>query len=195
MPATTVSARIDSDLKARAEAIMDAIGISHSAAINALYSQIVLRRGMPFELKIPDGEYGENGRALQAQSVVGPLGSEGAAPAGERRLEAGERPLAEQPSGRVLAFSEIRRHVRDLARTYGLQRASLFGSYARGDATADSDVDILVEKGEARGLALGGFQDDLSRVLGKDVDVVSASGASPTFLQRIAEDEVVLYER
>lgn len=50
---TTVSARIDKELKENAENILSKLGISSSSAIQMLYSQIVLQRGIPFELKLP----------------------------------------------------------------------------------------------------------------------------------------------
>lgn len=48
-----VYARIDTNLKKNAENILSQLGISPSGAIQMLYSQIVLRKGMPFELKLP----------------------------------------------------------------------------------------------------------------------------------------------
>lgn len=51
--AATVQARIEAKLKKQADSILKKIGISASQAINALYAQIVLRKGIPFELKIP----------------------------------------------------------------------------------------------------------------------------------------------
>ncbi len=53
---TTVSARMDIKLKKEAENVLNQLGISHSAAINALYSQIVLQRGLPFNLQLPGGK-------------------------------------------------------------------------------------------------------------------------------------------
>ena len=52
--ATTIQARIEPELKATADVILKKIGITASQAINALYAQIVMRKGMPFELKIPN---------------------------------------------------------------------------------------------------------------------------------------------
>lgn len=48
-----VYARIDSGLKENAESILQQLGISPSSAIQMLYSQIVLTRGLPLELKLP----------------------------------------------------------------------------------------------------------------------------------------------
>ena len=81
-----------------------------------------------------------------------------------------------------------------LGREYGAAKVSLFGSYARGDATAESDVDILLEKGDIHGMQVLDFQEALSKKLGRNVDVVTTAGASEQFLEKIREDEVVLYE-
>ena len=50
---TAVYARIDSSLKKRAETILQQLGISPSSAIQMLYSQIVLTRGLPLDLHLP----------------------------------------------------------------------------------------------------------------------------------------------
>ena len=46
-------ARIEPDVKEKAENILATLGISASGAINLFYKQIILQRGLPFELKIP----------------------------------------------------------------------------------------------------------------------------------------------
>jgi len=48
-----VYARIDTNLKENAESILNQLGITSSSAIQMLYSQIVLQKGMPFELRLP----------------------------------------------------------------------------------------------------------------------------------------------
>lgn len=45
--------RIEPALKEQAEQILDALGIAPSSAINMFYKQIVMQRGLPFEVKIP----------------------------------------------------------------------------------------------------------------------------------------------
>ena len=50
---SAVYARIDSGLKESAESILQQLGISPSSAIQMLYSQIVLTRGMPLDLHLP----------------------------------------------------------------------------------------------------------------------------------------------
>ena len=50
---SAVYARIDTNLKDSAEEILSQLGISPSSAIQMLYSQIVLKKGMPFDLRLP----------------------------------------------------------------------------------------------------------------------------------------------
>lgn len=50
---SAVYARIDTNLKDNAEAILNQLGITPSSAIQMLYSQIVLNKGIPFALKLP----------------------------------------------------------------------------------------------------------------------------------------------
>lgn len=61
---------------------------------------------------------------------------------------------------------------------YGAVNPRLFGSVARGDATGNSDVDLLVDLLPARGnelLRVAGIAEELSEVLGVRVDVVSTT--------------------
>lgn len=51
---TIVRARIDESLKQEAEAILRQLGLTTSQAINLYFSQIILHRGMPFDVRLPD---------------------------------------------------------------------------------------------------------------------------------------------
>ena len=53
---SVVYARIDSDLKENAEGILSQLGITPSSAIQMFYSQILLNKGVPFELKLPEAK-------------------------------------------------------------------------------------------------------------------------------------------
>ena len=46
-------ARIEPDIKEQAESILDALGLTVSAAINMFYKQIIYNNGIPFEVKLP----------------------------------------------------------------------------------------------------------------------------------------------
>ena len=93
-------------------------------------------------------------------------------------------------------YKRIARLTAPIAAAYGVKSLSLFGSYARGEATENSDVDLLLDRGSGlHGWEIGGLYMDLSEALGKDLDLVTLSGADEDFLRRIRQDEVVLYEQ
>ncbi len=82
----------------------------------------------------------------------------------------------------------------ELAQKYGAQRIYLFGSYARGDMTETSDIDLRIDKGQIRGLQLAGLLLDLEEALGIPVDLIPTSSLDANFLSAIHESEVLLYE-
>ncbi len=61
----------------------------------------------------------------------------------------------------------------ELERRFGVVRIGVFGSVARGEEDADSDVDVLVELEEPIGWELVDLQDRLEEVLGRRVDLVT----------------------
>ena len=72
---------------------------------------------------------------------------------------------------------------------------ALFGSFARGDDTKKSDVDLVVRFSEPIGLfKLSGMQLNLSKKLKRHVDIVTEKSISPTFKRNIFEDLKILYE-
>lgn len=89
---------------------------------------------------------------------------------------------------------EIKEIVSALAAQYGVDRIYLFGSYARGDADKDSDIDLRIDKGAIRGLQLGGLAADLEDALGIPVDLNPTGSLDSKFLDSISDDEVLLYE-
>lgn len=91
-------------------------------------------------------------------------------------------------------IDEIREIVAALAARYGADRIYLFGSYARGDANKDSDIDLRIDKGAIRGLQMGGLAADLEDALGIPVDLVPTGSLDNKFLNSISDDEVLLYE-
>ncbi|MBR1561378.1 MAG: nucleotidyltransferase domain-containing protein [Clostridia bacterium] len=93
------------------------------------------------------------------------------------------------------SIEEIRERSVPVARKYGVRRLGLFGSYARGEADDDSDLDFVINKGKMRGLfEYMGFVLELEDLFGCHVDVVTDGIEDRDFLDRIRKDEVVLYE-
>jgi predicted nucleotidyltransferase len=94
----------------------------------------------------------------------------------------------------VTSFEEILSTLREqhalLRGRYPIHRLALFGSWARGDAREDSDVDVLVEVDPSIGLRFVDLGEELERALGRRVDLVSRRAIKPSLWQRI-EPELI----
>ncbi|MBQ6776154.1 MAG: nucleotidyltransferase domain-containing protein [Synergistaceae bacterium] len=91
-------------------------------------------------------------------------------------------------------ISEIEEKVIPVAKLYGVARVSVFGSYARGEADDASDVDILIHKGNLNGLIdYFSFVQELEKIFGCHVDVVTSGIDDKKFLDKIEREEILLY--
>ncbi len=84
----------------------------------------------------------------------------------------------------------------DLCRRFRVRRLAVFGSALRAELRPESDLDILVEfEPEARvGLRFITLQTELSSLLGRRVDLLTAGFLSPHLRPRVLEEAVPLYE-
>jgi len=77
-------------------------------------------------------------------------------------------------------------------------RAWLFGSYSRGDETADSDIDIFVDYDKSSKLSLlkiCGMMTDLEDLLGKRIDLVENGRLKDFAVSSANNDKILIYER
>jgi predicted nucleotidyltransferase len=90
-------------------------------------------------------------------------------------------------------IGQLQRMQPDLYRRYPIRQMGVFGSYARGEQTESSDVDIVVDVGDGIGLIeLAGLQQDLSDALGAKVDLVVKDALKRRVGQRILSEAVML---
>ena len=86
-----------------------------------------------------------------------------------------------------------REELLSLAHRRGITSVRVFGSMARDEARADSDVDLLVTLAPGTSaLALGGLLLDAQDLLGRHVDVVTAASTHPALRDRVLADAVAL---
>ncbi|TAK35478.1 MAG: nucleotidyltransferase [Chloroflexota bacterium] len=86
-----------------------------------------------------------------------------------------------------------REDILQTAARYGAHDVRVFGSLARGDADAASDIDFLVELDPDRSLLdLGGLQFELEALLGCRVDVVTMRGLKSRIRERVLREAVLL---
>jgi uncharacterized protein len=88
--------------------------------------------------------------------------------------------------------------IATVCRTHHVGRLSLFGSAARGEAGAESDLDFIVDfEPDARPtlLTLIGLQHDLEDLTGRKVDVVTRKGLKPLIRERVLAEARAVYAR
>jgi uncharacterized protein len=91
------------------------------------------------------------------------------------------------------ALQAQRAKILELAARHGVRNVRVFGSIARGDASATSDIDLLVDVEPARTLLdVIAFEQDLEELLGRSVDVLTDGGLSPYLRQRILAEAAAL---
>ena len=83
-----------------------------------------------------------------------------------------------------------------LLKTYGVEEIGVFGSFARGDQNAESDIDIAVELNHEKvpvGLfEFAGMKFYLEDLLGRKADLVTKSGIKPLIKDRILSQLVIV---
>lgn len=93
----------------------------------------------------------------------------------------------------VYTLDQLRSIIVPLVEERGMLSASLFGSYARGEATPESDIDLVVDKGPARYLALCGLSGAVYDATGKLPDVYDISQLEPgPFRDEVLREAVAL---
>ena len=88
--------------------------------------------------------------------------------------------------------------IADYLKTQPVLKAWLFGSFARGEETPLSDVDLLVEFDKDCQMGLFGFlriKNDLEDLVGRDVDLVEEGTLRSYALDNVNRDKKLIYER
>lgn len=86
------------------------------------------------------------------------------------------------------ALEKLSAYKGELVLRYPISRLGVFGSIVRGEATPDSDVDILVEFSAPVGLEFVDLAEELEEILGHRVDLVSRDAIKPRVWPYIKED-------
>jgi predicted nucleotidyltransferase len=90
-------------------------------------------------------------------------------------------------------LQEKREEILALAAKYGASNIRVFGSVARGEADADSDVDFLVEMQPGRSLLdMGGLLMELQELLGCRVDIMTEKGLRRRIRQQVLGEAIPL---
>lgn len=94
----------------------------------------------------------------------------------------------------IYTVSDIQSKLQPVFKKYNIKKAILFGSYAKGLADSNSDIDIVVDS-NLRGLAFYGFLEDVVTSVDKSVDLLDMSQITPAspIQNEINSTGVVIY--
>jgi hypothetical protein len=88
-------------------------------------------------------------------------------------------------------IEKLRAYKPELQRKYPISRLGVFGSYARGEAGENSDIDVAVELDGPMGLNFVAMADEIEGLFGIKVDVVPKRAIKPPYLDAVEKD--ILY--
>lgn len=106
----------------------------------------------------------------------------------------------------VYSIDELKKRIVPVAKKYNLRAVYVFGSYARNEATDQSDIDILIDRTDAKVKSLfemGALYNDLCESIGKEVDLLtthalfqdSDNERTPWFTETVMKERVPIYEQ
>ncbi len=94
----------------------------------------------------------------------------------------------------IMKVEEIKDKIEPVLIRHKIKRAGIFGSIVKGAASADSDIDILVELGNKISLLeFVGIKYELEDLLGRKVDLVEYDAIKPRLKDKIMSEEVRIY--
>jgi len=95
---------------------------------------------------------------------------------------------------KIKLSEEIKKKIISILVKYGIKKILIFGSYARNEATPNSDLDLIVEFPEGTSLLDHiGIEFELSEALNIKIDLLSQNGISPYIKDQIMKEAVVIY--
>lgn len=90
------------------------------------------------------------------------------------------------------ALEKIKKVIIKILRKHHIKRASMFGSYARGEQKKNSDIDIIIEPPKKMGLEFVEVAYELEDNLNKKVDLLTYNSIHPLIKRYVKKDEIVI---
>ena len=101
-------------------------------------------------------------------------------------------------SEKIYTIDELKKILASVLKNYDVKRAILFGSYAKNNPTAKSDIDLVVDsEGKLLNIYFYGLLEDLIQKLQKDVDLfeISEIQKDSRIYNDIQKEGIVVYEK
>ena len=100
--------------------------------------------------------------------------------------------IVEDMNPGILTIKQIKEKIKPIMLKHGIKNVYLFGSYARGEANRDSDVDLYCDKGDVDTLwKSSSFRDELENALKKRVDVITIGSQMPEYFRKQLEEDMI----
>ncbi len=87
-------------------------------------------------------------------------------------------------------LARLRAALPELQRRYPIARLGVFGSFARGEQRPDSDVDVLVESDQPLGAEFLDLADEVERMVGKQISIVTATSLPPWWRAHVLAETI-----
>jgi predicted nucleotidyltransferase len=105
----------------------------------------------------------------------------------------------------VYTIEELEQKIKPIAQKYDIPAVYIFGSYARGEATDESDIDVLIQRRGSKiiGIMIGALYEDLCESLGKKLDLVTTETLeqectkerTPWFVDSLLKERRLIYAK
>ena len=95
----------------------------------------------------------------------------------------------------MLTIDDIKEKSKNVFMMYPINKVALFGSYAKGLQTEDSDIDMVIKDSNIGILTASNIKQQLLSVFDENVDLVSEDDLSDVFRFLIKDEEVIIYEK
>lgn len=100
--------------------------------------------------------------------------------------------INEDINKKIYSLKEIKRIIKPILNKYGINDIYLFGSYARGEAKSNSDIDIYCDKGNIKTLIdQGELEEELENALNKEVDIIFTTSILDEYFKEQIEEDII----
>ena len=90
-------------------------------------------------------------------------------------------------------IQQIKKKINPILKRYGVKKAAIFGSFVRGEAKKNSDIDILVEiKKDISLLDFVGLKLEIEEAIGRKVDLVEYNTLKPFIREKALEEQLAI---
>lgn len=101
--------------------------------------------------------------------------------------------MSTAPTIRSVMPETLAERIHELGKRYGVRKIRVFGSFARGEAGPDSDIDLVVEYVPGKGgFAFVEFCEEVEKLLGRKVDVLTEKSLPPSIRDQVLAQAVPL---